>query len=44
MFERLVRQALGTIPDEYPSAYLENVVIIVKDWPSSEQLGWPSHR
>lgn len=36
-FERLVRQALGTIPDEF-RLYLENVDVIVEDWPSSDQL------
>ena len=37
MFERLVWQALGTVPDEF-RRYLENVDIIVEDWPSPDQL------
>ena len=37
MFERLVWQALGTVPDEF-RRHLENVDIIVEDWPSHDQL------
>ena len=36
-FERLVRQALGTLPDEI-SAHLDNVDLVVEDWPDSGQL------
>ena len=36
-FERLVRRALGTVPEKF-RAYLENVDVIVEDWPSSDQL------
>ncbi|MBM3944402.1 MAG: metallopeptidase family protein [SAR202 cluster bacterium] len=36
-FERLVRRALDTIPDEL-YAYLDNVDIVVEDWPTPSQL------
>ena len=36
-FERLVRRALGTVPEKF-RAYLENVDVIVEDWPSADQL------
>lgn len=36
-FERLVRRALGMIPDEF-RPHLENVDVIVEDWPSPDQL------
>lgn len=37
MFERLVRRALRTLPPEI-AARLENVAIVVQDWPEAEQL------
>ena len=37
-FERLVRQALGEIPGEL-LAVIDNVDIMVEDWPAPEQLG-----
>ncbi len=37
-FERLVRQALGEIPDGL-SAFISNVDIVVEDWPTWDQLG-----
>ena len=36
-FERLVRRAMGQIPDAL-SAYLDNVDIVVEDWPAQDQL------
>ena len=36
-FERLVRVALGKIPEDFRRR-LENVDIIVEDWPSQDQL------
>ena len=36
-FERLVQQALGGIPQEL-STYLDNVDLVVEDWPTREQL------
>lgn len=36
-FERLVRVALGNIPEDFRRR-LENVDIIVEDWPSPDQL------
>ena len=36
-FERLVRRAMGQIPDAL-SAYLDNVDLVVEDWPTREQL------
>ncbi len=36
-FERLVRVALGTIPEDLRRR-LDNVDIIVEDWPSMDQL------
>ena len=36
-FERLVRQALQGIPEEF-SAYLDNVDVVVEDWPVAEHL------
>ncbi len=36
-FERLVGQALGQIPEAF-QAHLEDVVIIVEDWPPEELL------
>lgn len=36
-FERLVRVALGMIPEDFRRR-LENVDIIVEDWPSQDQL------
>ena len=37
-FERLVRRAMDTIPDEF-FAYLDNVDVVVEQHPSPEQLG-----
>ena len=37
-FERLVRQAMDTIPDEF-FAYLHNVDVVVEQYPSQDQLG-----
>ena len=37
-FESLVRQALNEIPDEI-SARLDNVDVVVEEWPSRMQLG-----
>ncbi len=37
-FERLVAQAMDGIPDEL-LAYLDNVDVVVEDWPSADQLG-----
>ena len=37
-FERLVRKALQEIPVEI-RGYLDNVDVLVEDWPSGEQLG-----
>ena len=36
-FERLVHRALSAIPQEF-RAYLENVDVIVEDWPTTVQL------
>ena len=36
-FERLVRMALGMIPEDFRRR-LENVDVIVEDWPSPDQL------
>ena len=36
-FEKLVRQALGEVPEEI-STRLDNVDLVVEDWPSREQL------
>ena len=36
-FERLVRQALADIPD-WIHAHVDNVDVVVEDWPSREQL------
>ena len=36
-FERLVQQALDGIPEAL-SAYLDNVDVVVEDWPAREQL------
>ena len=36
-FERLVHQALGQIPDRL-SVYLDNVDVVVEDWPARDQL------
>ena len=36
-FERLVRRALGDIPAEL-RVHLENVDVLVEDWPSRDQL------
>ena len=36
-FERLVRQALADIPD-WIHAHVDNVDVVVDDWPSREQL------
>lgn len=36
-FERLVREALATIPEEF-KARLDNVELLIADWPTSEQL------
>ena len=36
-FERLVRQAIGRIPQGL-RAYLDNVDVVVEDWPAIEQL------
>ncbi len=35
-FEELVSEALDTIPDEL-SRHIENVVVVVQDWPSTHQ-------
>ncbi len=37
-FEKLVRQALGEIPGEL-LAFIDNVDIVVEDWPARDQLG-----
>ena len=37
IFERLVRQAIDGIPEAL-AAYLDNVDIVVEDWPSIEHL------
>jgi len=36
-FERLVHEALGTVPEQF-SRYLENVDVTVEDWPLPDQL------
>lgn len=36
-FEELVRQALGTVPDEIAQR-IDNVDVEVQDWPSGQQL------
>jgi predicted Zn-dependent protease with MMP-like domain len=36
-FDRLVQEALLTIPDEF-QAKMDNVELLIADWPSSEQL------
>jgi predicted Zn-dependent protease with MMP-like domain len=36
-FERLVADALDTIPEELARS-MENVAVIVEDWPTTEQL------
>ncbi len=36
-FERLVHQALATVPEQF-GKYLENVDVIVEDWPLPDQL------
>ena len=36
-FERLVRQAVADIPD-WIHAHVDNVDVVVDDWPSREQL------
>jgi predicted Zn-dependent protease with MMP-like domain len=36
-FERLVRRAIDAIPDAL-SGYLDNVDIVVEDWPAQDQL------
>ena len=36
-FERLVREALGKIPNEL-SSYLENIDLVVEDWPDRNDL------
>ena len=37
-FERLVRKALNDLPERFKER-LENVDIVIEDWPSPEQLG-----
>jgi predicted Zn-dependent protease with MMP-like domain len=37
-FERLVGEALDSLPPELGSA-MENVAVVVEDWPTPEQLG-----
>jgi len=37
IFERLVHQVLSNIPDEF-RRYLDNVDVIVEDWPTRDQL------
>ena len=37
-FEALVADALDSIPDDL-TRHMENVVVVVEDWPTSEQLG-----
>lgn len=37
VFEKLVQQALETIPEQF-RRYLENVDVIVEEWPSPDQL------
>ena len=36
-FEQLVLKAVGTLPDEF-AAKLENIDVVVQDWPTAEQL------
>jgi predicted Zn-dependent protease with MMP-like domain len=36
-FEGLVAEALDAIPEEF-ARYLENVAVVVEDWPSTETL------
>jgi len=36
-FERLVHQALSNLPEKF-AAYLDNVDIVVEDWPTKEML------
>jgi predicted Zn-dependent protease with MMP-like domain len=36
-FERLVSRAVGVLPDEF-IAKLENIDIVVEDWPTADQL------
>ena len=36
-FEKLVREAIGRIPEAL-GAYLENVDLVVEDWPGNEHL------
>jgi predicted Zn-dependent protease with MMP-like domain len=37
-FERMVADALDSIPDTL-GAQMDNVVVVVEDWPRAEQLG-----
>jgi predicted Zn-dependent protease with MMP-like domain len=37
LFERLVRKALDTIPEDI-AANMENVDVVVEDWPTQSQL------
>lgn len=36
-FERLVEEALASLPDEFLDA-LENIEVVVEDWPSEQEL------
>jgi predicted Zn-dependent protease with MMP-like domain len=36
-FEQLVSRAVGVLPDEF-TAKLENIDIVVEDWPTADQL------
>lgn len=36
-FEKLVQEALGELPEEFLEK-LENVAVVVEDWPTAEQL------
>jgi len=36
-FEQLVSMAVGTLPDEF-AAKLENIDVVVQDWPTVDQL------
>jgi predicted Zn-dependent protease with MMP-like domain len=37
LFERLVRKALDTIPEDI-AAHMDNVDVVVEDWPTQSQL------
>lgn len=42
-FENLINQALETLPEEF-SVKLENVSVVIADWPSRNQLSVLRHR